>query len=94
LPFRGKKPIGPIGMSVMSSPRCTPERATTFGFWTAALVLCSIFGFGHGNNPGASLFGLVAVGIFGLTFIFSLWRNGSLWWAIGAHTSWNWAQSD
>jgi membrane protease YdiL (CAAX protease family) len=36
---------------------------------------------------------LFAVGLFGLTFIFSLWRTGSLWWAIGAHTSWNWAQS-
>jgi hypothetical protein len=40
-----------------------------------------------------SPFGLFAVGLFGLTFIFSLWRTGSLWWAIGAHTSWNWAQS-
>lgn len=36
---------------------------------------------------------MFAVGLFGLTFIFSLWRTGSLWWAIGAHTSWNWAQS-
>jgi membrane protease YdiL (CAAX protease family) len=49
--------------------------------------------FGHSNNPGESPFGLFAVGLFGLTFIFSLWRTGSLWWAIGAHTSWNWAQS-
>jgi hypothetical protein len=23
----------------------------------------------------------------------SLWRTGSLWWAIGFHTSWDWAQS-
>jgi hypothetical protein len=22
-----------------------------------------------------------------------LWRTGSLWWAIGVHTSWDWAQS-
>ena len=71
----------------------TPQRAGAFGFWTAALVLCSIFAVGHGNNPGESPFGLFAVGLFGLTFIFSLWRTGSLWWAIGAHTSWNWAQS-
>ena len=81
------------GFSAIYRPFTTPKRAGAFGFWTAALVLCSIFGFGHSNNPGESPFGLFAVGLFGLTFIFSLWRTGSLWWAIGAHTSWNWAQS-
>jgi len=81
------------GFSALYRPFTTPKRAGAFGFWTAALVLCSIFGFGHGNNPGESPFGLFAVGLFGLTFVFSLWRTGSLWWAIGAHTAWNWAQS-
>jgi hypothetical protein len=81
------------GLSALYRPFTTPKRAGIFGFWTAALVLCPIFGFGHSNNPGESPFGLFAVGLFGLTFIFSLWRTGSLWWAIGAHTSWNWAQS-
>ena len=81
------------GLSALYRPFTTPRRADTFGFWNAALVLCAIFGIGHGNNPGESPFGLFAVGLFGLTFIFSLWRTGSLWWAIGAHTSWNWAQS-
>jgi hypothetical protein len=28
-----------------------------------------------------------------MVFCFSLWRTGSLWWAIGFHTSWDWAQS-
>ena len=28
-----------------------------------------------------------------MVFFFSLWRTGSLWWAIGFHTSWDWAQS-
>jgi uncharacterized protein len=81
------------GLAALYRPFTAPKQAGTFGFWTAALVLCSIFGFGHSNNPGESPFGLLAVGLFGLTFIFSLWRTGSLWWAIGAHTSWNWAQS-
>jgi hypothetical protein len=81
------------GLSALYRPFTTSRQARTFGFWTAAIVLCSIFGFGHSNNPGESPFGLFAVGLFGLTFIFSLWRTGSLWWAIGAHTSWNWAQS-
>lgn len=81
------------GLSAVYRTFITPKKSGTFGFWTAALVLCTIFGFGHGHNPGESPFGLVAVGLFGLTFILSLWRTGSLWWAVGAHTSWNWAQS-
>lgn len=81
------------GLSSLYRPFTTSRQAHTFGYWSAAIVLCSIFGFGHSNNPGESPFGLFAVGLFGLTFIFSLWRTGSLWWAIGAHTSWNWAQS-
>jgi hypothetical protein len=81
------------GLSALYRPFTTPKGAGTFGFWTAALVLCSIFAFGHSRNPGESPFGLFSVGLFGLTFVFSLWRTGSLWWAIGAHTSWNWAQS-
>jgi membrane protease YdiL (CAAX protease family) len=81
------------GLSVLYRPFFTSQRANASGFWTAAHVLCSVFGFGHSRNLGESPFGLVAVGLFGLTFIFSLWRTSSLWWAIGAHTSWNWAQS-
>ena len=81
------------GLSALYRPFTTPKQAGTFGFWTAALVLCSVFALGHSSNPGESPFGLFAVGLFGLTFIFSLWRTGSLWWGIGAHTSWNWAQS-
>lgn len=69
------------------------RRSQTFGFWTAATILCFIFALGHSANGGESLFGLFAVGVFGLTFVYSLWRTGSLWWGIGAHTSWNWAQS-
>jgi membrane protease YdiL (CAAX protease family) len=81
------------GLSTLYLPFTSPKQTHTFGFWTAAIVLCAIFGVGHSHNQGESPFGLFAVGLFGLTFIFSLWRTGSLWWAIGAHTSWNWAQS-
>jgi hypothetical protein len=63
------------------------------GFWTAALVLSFVFGFGHGSNPGESPIGLLAAGLAGLVFCFSLFRTGSLWWAIGIHASWDWAQS-
>ena len=69
------------------------ERAANFGFWTAAFLLSSLFGFGHGKNPGESPIGLLSAGLVGLVFCLSLWRTGSLWWAIGFHASWDWAQS-
>jgi membrane protease YdiL (CAAX protease family) len=28
-----------------------------------------------------------------LVFCLSLWRTGSLWWAIGFHAAWDWAES-
>lgn len=63
------------------------------GFWTAALIFSVLFGLGHGKNPGESPIGLLSAGTAGVVFCFSLWRTGSLWWAIGFHTSWDWAQS-
>ena len=63
------------------------------GFWTSALIMSFLFGFGHRSNPGESPIGLLSAGLAGMVFCFSLWRTGSLWWAIGLHTSWDWGQS-
>jgi membrane protease YdiL (CAAX protease family) len=63
------------------------------GFWSAALLLSLVFGLNHRANPGESPLGLFAAGLAGLVFCLSLWRTGSLWWAIGFHASWDWAQS-
>jgi membrane protease YdiL (CAAX protease family) len=65
----------------------------TLGFWTAAAVLSFVFGFGHGSNPGESAIGLWSAGLIGLIFCFTLWKTGSLWWALGFHAAWDWAQS-
>jgi membrane protease YdiL (CAAX protease family) len=63
------------------------------GFWTAAIFFSILFGLGHSKNPGESPIGLLTAGLAAMVFCFSLWRTGSLWWAIGFHTSWDWAQS-
>jgi membrane protease YdiL (CAAX protease family) len=68
-------------------------RSGVLGFWTAALALSVFFGLGHGHNPGESPLGLLCAGLAGLVFCLSLWRTGSLWWAIGFHAAWDWAQS-
>ena len=69
------------------------RHSVMFGYWTGALLVSILFGLGHHANPGESPIGLLSAGLAGLVFCLSLWRTGSLWWAIGFHTSWDWAQS-
>jgi uncharacterized protein len=64
-----------------------------FGFWSSALIFSAIFGLSHGSNPGESPIGMLSTGLIALVLCLSLWRTGSLWWAIGFHASWDWAQS-
>ena len=64
-----------------------------WGFWTAAAIVSALFGLGHSVNHGESPIGLLAAGLASMVFCLSLWRTGSLWWAIGFHTAWDWAQS-
>ena len=63
------------------------------GFWLAATLLSSLFFLGHTGNAGESPIGLLSVFLVGLVLAYSLWRTGSLWWAIGFHAAWDWAQS-
>jgi uncharacterized protein len=69
------------------------RHSNALGFWTAAVIFSVLFGLGHGKNPGESPIGLLSAGLAAMVFCLSLWRTGSLWWAIGFHASWDWAQS-
>ena len=69
------------------------RHSTALGFWTSAVIFSLLFGLGHKGNPGESPIGLLSAGLVGMVFCLSLWRTGSLWWAIGFHASWDWAQS-
>jgi membrane protease YdiL (CAAX protease family) len=69
------------------------RHSKALGFWTSAVIFSILFGLGHSDNPGESPIGLFAAGLAAMVFCFSLWRTGSLWWAIGFHTSWDWSQS-
>jgi membrane protease YdiL (CAAX protease family) len=63
------------------------------GFWISALLVSFGFGIMHSTNAGESPIGMLSAGLVGLVFCLSLWRTGSLWWAIGFHAAWDWAQS-
>ena len=69
------------------------NNSQSLGFWTAAVLVSFGFGLVHGSNPGESPIGLVSAGLVSLVFCLSLWRTGSLWWAVGLHAAWDWAQS-
>jgi hypothetical protein len=63
------------------------------GFWWSALLMSVLFGAIHSHNQGESPIGLCSAGAVGLVFCISLWYTGSLWWAIGFHAAWDWAQT-
>jgi hypothetical protein len=67
--------------------------ATSFGFWPSAVVLSLLFGGVHLSNTGESPVGALAAATVGFFFCLTLRRTGDLWFAVGFHTSWNWAQS-
>ncbi len=68
--------------------------AHLISFWVSAFLLSGcIFAYTHTGNHGENPAGILAVALAGAVFAFSLWRTGSLWWAIGFHTAWDWAQS-
>jgi len=81
------------GLSAIYSWLFKTPRAPAFGFWTAALLLSVGFGLSHTANPGESPIGELSAALIALVFCLSLWRTGSLWWAIGFHAAWDWAQS-
>ncbi|MGH7125125.1 MAG: lysostaphin resistance A-like protein [Stellaceae bacterium] len=63
------------------------------GFWPAAGLLSVAFGLMHWGNPGESLLGLLAAMLVGGVLCLALRLSGSLWWAIGFHAAWDWAQA-
>ena len=72
----------------------TNRYSHAIGFWVSAFIFSAcLFMLGHIANKGETPWGILQVGLAGTVFAFSLWRTGSLWWAIGFHCSWDWAQS-
>lgn len=63
------------------------------GFWQAAWVTSTFFGFVHTGNNGENWIGIFAAGAIGFVFCVSIWVTGSAWWAIGCHASWDWAET-
>jgi membrane protease YdiL (CAAX protease family) len=63
------------------------------GFWPAAIVLSILFGAIHLSNLGEAWFGAAMAGSFGILAAFSLQRTGNIWFPIGMHAAWDWAET-
>ena len=68
-------------------------RAQSAGFWQAAWVTSTLFGFIHTGNNGENWIGIFAAAAIGFVFCVSVRVTGSAWWAIGCHFAWDWAET-
>lgn len=73
--------------------RMAPDHERGVAFSLSAVVWSGLFFVAHIHNAGETVTGLAAVFLAGVAFSYALWRTGSLWWGIGAHTTWDWGQS-
>ena len=69
------------------------NKAQVSGFWQAAWVTSTTFGFIHTGNNGENWIGIFAAGFIGFVLCVSVWVTGSAWWAIGCHAAWDWAET-
>ncbi len=63
------------------------------GNWPAALLTSVFFGALHFTNAGEGLLGLLSVACAGMFFCLAIRLTGSLWWSIGFHGGWDYAEN-
>jgi membrane protease YdiL (CAAX protease family) len=63
------------------------------GFWPAAVLLSIGFGAVHWRNPGEGPIGVLSVFVIGMFLCFTLRRTGTLWFAIGFHAAFDFAET-
>ena len=69
------------------------RKALGSGFWQAAWVTSTLFGYIHTGNGGENWIGIFAAAFIGFVFCVSVRVTGSAWWAIGCHAAWDWAET-
>ena len=62
------------------------------GFWIALILTSAIFGCAHISNPNESAVGIATVFGAGVVLCIGLRQTGALWWSIGFHAGWDFAQ--
>jgi uncharacterized protein len=62
-------------------------------FWQAAWVTSTVFGLYHTLNGGENWIGVFAAAAIGFAFCLSVRFTGSVFWALGFHAAWDWAET-
>ena len=60
-----------------------------FGTFATVLPVGVLFGLLHGDNPNASVMGVINTAAFGILFGFAFLRSHDLWLPMGLHFGWN-----
>jgi membrane protease YdiL (CAAX protease family) len=63
------------------------------GFWPAAVFMSVLFGAIHLGNAGENWIGVLGAASIGFFFCLTLRRMGNLWFAVGFHAAWDWAET-
>jgi hypothetical protein len=69
------------------------KKTARSGFWQAAWVTSTFFGFIHTGNDGENWIGIFAAAAIGFVFCVSVYVTQSAWWAIGCHAAWDWSET-
>ena len=77
--------------SVRGYPQFTLTQG--MGFWPAAVFLSVLFGAIHLGNAGENWIGILGAASIGFFFCLTVRRTGSLWFAVGFHAAWDWAET-
>jgi hypothetical protein len=93
---KGNGVWGVYAIALMGLPPCLwlyLKRSPGSGFWQAAWVTSTFFGYIHTGNNGENWIGIFAAAAIGFVFCVSVRVTGSAWWAIGCHAAWDWAET-
>ncbi len=82
--------VGAVGEELLYRGLILVAVSRIAGTKAAVFVSALVFSLGHVLNPGASFIWLIRLFAAGLLLCYSVFRTGSLWWAIGYHAGWNW----
>jgi uncharacterized protein len=62
-------------------------------FWRAAAFLSLVFAAAHVPNRGENALGILHVFATGMLLCLMIRRTGTLWFAVGYHAAWDWAET-
>jgi uncharacterized protein len=69
------------------------QLSRAISFWPAAIVTSVIFVALHLVHATESIMGLAQVGLIGLILAYSVRRTGAIWFALGCHGAWDFAET-